>query len=292
MIENSSAGLEMLPGEAYVTVSHEKHHQYALARYRVAPGERRHVAVELGWCTIRAGRHRGESAIEVRLDGRPVGELTFLMSRRYAPVVKEIVEGGGRPGCEAVVQRTTKGLSVMLRLPRSVEATAPASTLVGPPVVANRPARRRGVRPGWVAAGIVAVLAMVAVVGFTTSSTSSNGTAGGGVTATTGPDQAAPASTTTAGTTTTPGRSTSTAPTTTRRTATPVPPRTTTPSPAPRPAPAPTCDPNYRGGCVPVASDVDCAGRNNGPVFVPGPIRVVGTDVHHLDPNKDGVACE
>lgn len=85
-----------------------------------------------------------------------------------------------------------------------------------------------------------------------------------------------------------------------------------TPPPLPPPPPAPTtvepaprdlspssgssgnaCDPNYTGACVPIASDVDCAGGSgNGPAYVQGPVRVVGQDIYHLDSNHDGVGCE
>jgi hypothetical protein len=52
------------------------------------------------------------------------------------------------------------------------------------------------------------------------------------------------------------------------------------------------CDSNY-SGCVPVASDVDCAGGNgNGPAYVQGPIRVIGSDIYELDRDGDGVACD
>jgi len=52
------------------------------------------------------------------------------------------------------------------------------------------------------------------------------------------------------------------------------------------------CDPNYTG-CVPVASDVDCAGGGgNGPEYVQGPIRVIGEDIYRLDGDGDGIACE
>jgi hypothetical protein len=62
-------------------------------------------------------------------------------------------------------------------------------------------------------------------------------------------------------------------------------------APAP-PAGASGCDPNY-SGCVPIASDVDCAGGSgNGPAYVQGPVRVIGTDIYGLDRNGDGVACE
>lgn len=53
------------------------------------------------------------------------------------------------------------------------------------------------------------------------------------------------------------------------------------------------CDPNYSGACVPIASDVDCAGGSgNGPAYLRGTARVVGTDVYDLDRDGDGVACD
>ncbi len=53
------------------------------------------------------------------------------------------------------------------------------------------------------------------------------------------------------------------------------------------------CDPNYRGRCVPVASDVDCAGGGgNGPAYVDGIVRIVGTDIYHLDRDGDGHGCD
>ena len=57
---------------------------------------------------------------------------------------------------------------------------------------------------------------------------------------------------------------------------------------------APTgCDPNYAGACVPIASDVDCAGGSgNGPAYVRGPVTVIGSDIYGLDSNRDGVGCE
>jgi hypothetical protein len=65
------------------------------------------------------------------------------------------------------------------------------------------------------------------------------------------------------------------------------------PPPAADPPPAASgCDPNY-GGCVPIASDVDCAGGSgNGPAFVSGPIQVIGNDIYDLDRDGDGTACE
>ncbi|MCV6975852.1 hypothetical protein [Mycobacterium bourgelatii] len=53
------------------------------------------------------------------------------------------------------------------------------------------------------------------------------------------------------------------------------------------------CDPNYSGACVPIASDVDCAGGNgNGPAYVQGPVRVIGRDIYGLDRDGNGIGCE
>lgn len=55
---------------------------------------------------------------------------------------------------------------------------------------------------------------------------------------------------------------------------------------------APRCDPNY-SGCVPIASDVDCAGGSgDGPAYVQGPVRVIGTDIYGLDADGDGIGCD
>ncbi len=63
---------------------------------------------------------------------------------------------------------------------------------------------------------------------------------------------------------------------------------------APPPAADPGgCDPNYADACVPIASDVDCAGgRGDGPAYFDGVARVVGRDVYGLDRDRDGLACE
>lgn len=59
-----------------------------------------------------------------------------------------------------------------------------------------------------------------------------------------------------------------------------------------RPALSQECDPNY-DPCVPIASDVDCAGGSgNGPAYVQGPVRVIGEDIYDLDRDNDGIGCE
>ncbi|MGU3643874.1 G5 domain-containing protein [Microbacterium sp. C23T] len=66
------------------------------------------------------------------------------------------------------------------------------------------------------------------------------------------------------------------------------------PPPAPVPAqPAGHCDSNYADACVPIDSDVDCAGGSgNGPSYFSGIARVVGSDIYDLDRDGDGLACE
>lgn len=54
-----------------------------------------------------------------------------------------------------------------------------------------------------------------------------------------------------------------------------------------------SCDHNYTGACVPIASDVDCAGGSgNGPEYVAGPVRVIGQDIYDLDRDGNGIGCE
>ncbi|THG33238.1 G5 domain-containing protein [Naasia lichenicola] len=53
------------------------------------------------------------------------------------------------------------------------------------------------------------------------------------------------------------------------------------------------CDPNYEGACVPIDTDVDCAGGSgNGPSYAQGPFQVVGSDIYGLDSDDGGVGCE
>jgi hypothetical protein len=87
---------------------------------------------------------------------------------------------------------------------------------------------------------------------------------------------------------------TATTTTTTTTTTAPPPPPTEPPAtePAPAPQPSPDCNPNY-DPCVPNASDADCAGGSgNGPVYVTGTVRVIGTDVYGLDADGDGYGCD
>ncbi|WP_067859199.1 hypothetical protein [Nocardia shimofusensis] len=51
------------------------------------------------------------------------------------------------------------------------------------------------------------------------------------------------------------------------------------------------CHPSYTP-CLPITSDVDCAGGSgNGPVYT-GRVTVIGPDEYGLDRDNDGVGCE
>jgi hypothetical protein len=64
-------------------------------------------------------------------------------------------------------------------------------------------------------------------------------------------------------------------------------------APPPPPAAPSGCDSNYADACVPISSDVDCAGGSgNGPAYFDGIARVVGNDIYELDRDGDGYACE
>lgn len=53
-----------------------------------------------------------------------------------------------------------------------------------------------------------------------------------------------------------------------------------------------SCSPNY-SPCVPIDSDVDCAnGDGNGPSYVQGPVKVIGSDVYDLDRDGNGIGCD
>jgi hypothetical protein len=57
--------------------------------------------------------------------------------------------------------------------------------------------------------------------------------------------------------------------------------------------PKASCDSNYSGACVPIASDVDCAsGSGDGPGYVYSTVTVTGYDIYDLDGDGDGYGCE
>ena len=324
VVGNAPHDLVLLPAERTVTVTREEDHQDVLA------GRTGRLAVALVPCAIAKGKHAGRVGLEVRLDGRRVGELTRLMSDRYLPVAGAVAARGGRPGCEALLRHGNRGTQIELRLP-AVDATA-ARPVIPPPsgpidVVDTRrypmpplpdastmpvtrmrvpePPPRRGRRSRrvlGVIGGVVGVLVLigaldggdpVATPGATASSASQRPVASPTPSAAQVPSPT-PAPAPVLAMAPTP-RSIPRSVTTSR--ARPAPTRDVKPAPPPRPvqaAPASDCHANYTGACVPIASDVDCeGGSGNGPAYVRGPVRVIGKDVYGLDSGGEpGVGCE
>lgn len=122
MIENV---VTLIPGDTEIAVISAEPYPGELTRFAPpvdAPPRR--VAVELGFAPIRHGRYAGLRGIEVRLDGTRVGELTALMSRRYASFVEEVLRRGGRPAAAAQVRSGPRGPELRVLLP-AVRATVP-----------------------------------------------------------------------------------------------------------------------------------------------------------------------
>src|ERR1700754_2675223 len=107
MTENSTADLTMLDADRSVVVTGGEHHQDVLCVLAPERGRSRRVAIEL----VPIGPR-----LEARLDGQRVGELTALMSLRYAPTVDGVLRRGERPGCAGrVVWSKGGGVEVELR---------------------------------------------------------------------------------------------------------------------------------------------------------------------------------
>ena len=151
MTENSTAGLTMLDAERAVVVAGDGRLRHVL---RDHPTQ---VTIELVPVRPR---------LEARLDGERVGELTALMSLRYAPTVDGLLRRGERPGCVGRIIRGKHGVDLELRLP-AVNAAGGPPTEQLPVVVATR-RRSRSRTPLWVGVGIVTLLVVIgAVVGLT-----------------------------------------------------------------------------------------------------------------------------
>ncbi|NBH01656.1 HIRAN domain-containing protein [Amycolatopsis sp. SID8362] len=116
--ETTATGV-LLRNDWSCTVTKEEEHQDVLRAF--APKgkqEYREVVASLGFCTIRGGKYAGGRAIEVRLGGKRVGQLTHAMTTRYGEIVARFAEKNLAVTCEAYTTRTAKGVEVELRMPR------------------------------------------------------------------------------------------------------------------------------------------------------------------------------
>jgi hypothetical protein len=117
-VAHRTDGAVLLRNDWSCTVTQEHAHQDVLARHAPVPGgEPRAVIASLSFCRIESGKYRGQEAIEVRLDGARVGQLTRAMSQRYGDRVRALTGQGLAVTCEAFTIRTAKGVEVELRMP-------------------------------------------------------------------------------------------------------------------------------------------------------------------------------
>jgi hypothetical protein len=97
----------VLKPEWSCTVTREEDHQEDLLPFAPRDGEDyASVRATLTFCEVSRGKYRGQRAIEVRLGGARVGELTMAMTQRYAELVEgkhsEFPSVDGRAGCQGM----------------------------------------------------------------------------------------------------------------------------------------------------------------------------------------------
>lgn len=106
--------LRVLDAAREVVVTREEDHQDVLAAHHRPGGGSTPVTVELWSSTVTRGKDAGDYAVEVRLEGRRVGELTAAMSTRY----RHLVDVVGPVRCRGVVTHDARrGFQVDLKLP-------------------------------------------------------------------------------------------------------------------------------------------------------------------------------
>ena len=117
LLENLVGEIDLLDPERHVTVTKEESHQETLARHHSTARSLTHVAAELASSSVSRGKHKGAYAVEIRLDGERVGELTAAMSTRYKHLVVAAEGNGNCATCEAVITHGERGFQIDLRLP-------------------------------------------------------------------------------------------------------------------------------------------------------------------------------
>lgn len=118
LLHNLHDDADLLDPARQVTVTREEDHQEALVRYHDNARPWTPVAAELASSTVTRGKHAGAYAIEVRLNGTRVGELTAAMSTRYRNLVTKAEQNDGIPRCEATVSHGQRGYQIELQLPK------------------------------------------------------------------------------------------------------------------------------------------------------------------------------
>lgn len=112
--ERPAEPLVMLPGNRMTTVSGEENHQEVLEPYAPQrPDQVAYVYATLGWCDVVKGKHKGTQAIEARVDGRRVGQLTHAMTERYEADMEPLLRD----------ERVTIGAAALLTRKEKIEVS-------------------------------------------------------------------------------------------------------------------------------------------------------------------------
>lgn len=115
--EIPAGSLAMLDGSSMTTVTGEEHHQETLDPY--APRDQdsvSYVFATLGLCEITNGKYKGQQALEVRVNGQRVGQLTYAMTQRYRPEVEAGLSADHVVVVSAMLRREEK-VEVYLLMP-------------------------------------------------------------------------------------------------------------------------------------------------------------------------------
>jgi hypothetical protein len=117
LLENLVGDTDLVEPVRQVTVTREEDHQETLARYHKIGSPRTLLVAGLASSTVSRGKHKGAYAVEVRLGGERVGELTAAMSSRYQSLVVDAEAKGSHPMCEVELTHDERGYQIDLHLP-------------------------------------------------------------------------------------------------------------------------------------------------------------------------------
>ncbi|RMB62102.1 hypothetical protein [Tessaracoccus antarcticus] len=109
----------MLPRGQKVQVTKEEHHLEHMG-VALAEAGNRHIAATLHRMAPLTRRSTKER-VQVRIDGRPVGELTPYMSEHFLPIIRVCDERGVIVACAAVVKGNQLKADVVLDAVRAVD---------------------------------------------------------------------------------------------------------------------------------------------------------------------------
>lgn len=107
----------MLDGSWMTTVTGEELHQEILEPYAQQDHDSMaYIFATLGLCEITNGKYKGQQALEVRVNGQRVGQLTYAMTQRYRPAVEASLSAGHVVVVSAMLRREDK-IEVYLLMP-------------------------------------------------------------------------------------------------------------------------------------------------------------------------------